>query len=335
MKVLFLTNLCEHLNGFYNIESVEAFDCSGRGLDYPLSLLKELGKYAQVDVYSPPLKGFMQTKPVVNPPDFIKFTPTQVAVPIDINAEMLNGRDYDIVLLYAESMFAYIRNWNRLRLKKVAWFLSSPQQILLPEYRDAEFDAILTVADVKGVTDFGKEMLRRGAKWFPLSVDTNRFRRVGIPKTTDVCLLGNLNPTVYPIRVKALEYLSKKQYSVMLRPRYGEDYVYGINASRVFLTCSGTLKFPVMKYFEAMACGTLLLADDPLDAEELGFKPDVNYLSLGNEFSQTRLQEALDWAFTHVGDAEVVSHAGERLMKQRHSNMVRAKELYEMLALGD
>lgn len=332
MKILFLTNLSARLNGILDIANVQLLDCSGQGLDYPLSLLKELSNYAHVDIFSPPLKGIAHTKPSLIPPESVKFTPTDIAVPYETDVEaLLAGRDYDVVLLYAESMFAYIRNWNRVKTKKVGWFLSSPQQILLPQYRDADFDAIFTVIDKRGVTEFGREMVRRKAQWLPLSVDSARFRRVKLPKAYDICLLGNLNPVVYPFRLKALEYLSKKSYSVLLTPRYGEEYVKAINQSRVFLTCSGFCKFPVMKYFEAMACGALLLADDPLDAEELGFKPDTNYLSLGAEFEETRLQRTLDWAFTHVGDTETIGRAAAELVKQRHSNEVRAQELFRTL----
>ena len=57
MKILFLTNISDKLNGFARIADVASQDVSGFGLSYPLSLLRELARYAEVDVYSPPLVG--------------------------------------------------------------------------------------------------------------------------------------------------------------------------------------------------------------------------------------------------------------------------------------
>lgn len=331
MKILFVTNLSEHLNGFFNIWDVKAFDCSGRGLDYPLSLLKELARHAIVEVYSPPLKGKVVTQPAENPPNSIKFVPQWIAVPETTDIEAVAARDdYDVVLLYAESMFTYTRNWDRLKAKKVIWFLSSPQQILLPQYANLKADLALKVVDRAGLTDFSEAFTRLGIRteWLPLSVDTKRFRKLDEPKKYDVGILGNLNPLVYPLRLKAYEYLMRKGISLALEPRFGEEYVKAINQSRFFLTCSGRCKFPVMKYFEAMACGVPLLADESIDAVDLGFQDRVNYLRFEDEKD---LQEKLDWASTHVGETDALGHAGLELVKQHHSNMVRARELFGML----
>lgn len=331
MKILFLTNLCENLNGFRNISELSAFDCSGHGLDYPLSLLKELSKTAQVDVYSPPIEKYVHTMPNVAVPDFIAFLPQTVAIPhITDLEELMKNKDYDILLVYAESIFTYVKNFDKVKAKKALWFLSSPQQILLPKYDNIQADLALKVVDNAGMTDFSDRFRRLGlkTKWLPLSVDGNRFRNLHIPKKYDYCLLGNMNPTVYPLRVKMLRYLLDYKKNAMVTPVYGKDYVEAINQSKMFLTCSGICKFPVMKYYEAMACGSLLVADEPMDAEELGFRAGENYAAVEDIVD---LGEETDWYTTHVAEADEVARRGEELVRQRHTNEVRAKELYEML----
>lgn len=331
MKILFVTNLCEHLNGFRDISEISAFDCSGHGLDYPLSLLKELSKTTHVDVYSPLMEKYVRTMPNFAAPNFIKFLPIDVAVPhVTDLQELLKDKDYDALLVYAESIFTYVKNFDKVKTKKVLWFLSSPQQILLPKYDSTQADLVLKVVDKAGITDFSNRLDELGLKtnWLPLSVDGNRFRNLHIPKIYDYCLLGNLNPTVYPLRVKMLRYLLDKKANVALTPAYGDEYVKTINQSKMFLTCSGVCKFPVMKYYEAMACGAMLFADDPLDAEELGLKDGENYASVADIVD---LAEESDWYTTHVEEAEEVARRGEELVRQRHTNEVRAKELYEML----
>lgn len=334
MKILFITNLCDKLHGFHNINTVDsAMSCSALGLDYPLSLLKELGRYADVDVYSPPLRGYATvTENRQHPHPDIKFQPQQIAVPYPTDTTSIQ-EGYDILLLYAEAMFSYMTNWNLCKTKKAIWFLSSPQQILLPQYDNVKADLALKVVDKQGKTEFSERFAQLGLKtaWLPLSVDTKRFRNMGIPKIADVCLLGNMNPTVYPLRLKALSFLIKQhKYRLLLKPAYGEEYVKAINEARILLTCSGTVKFPVMKYYEAMACGTLLLADKPLDAEELGFAAERNYVELPDDFRDEQLAEVMEHT-TRVADAGEVARLGEELVVKRHSNIVRAKELYDLL----
>ena len=361
MKVLFLANMSDQIQGFHNIEGIsKKLNCSAMGLDYPLSLLAELAKYATVDVYSPPLQSYVKTMPLAKHPlehFSIGFYPQSIAIPEATNAEqLLAGRDYDIVIAYAESIFSYLQNFGKIKTRKALWFLSSPQQILLPTYTDFfsanSVDLVLKVADGENHTDFGRRFIALGVKteWLPLSVDANRFRNLATPKFADICLLGNLNPVVYPLRVRAVNcILMEKRFRVILTPRFGEEYVKAINNSRLFLTCSGIWKFPVMKYYEAMACGTLLLADDPMDAEALGFKADENYVSLDRawfpkvenpslplketewQFDGAELLKLVDQHITRVAEGERMAQKAEQLIKVRHTNEVRVKELYEIL----
>ena len=304
-----------------------------------------LGRVATVSVPRHPLEEFG-----------IQFRPLDVPIPISTDvAQLVEGKGYDIVLVYAESIFSHIRNLEKVAIKKVLWFISSPSQILLPSYQEYfksnSVDLILKVADKANSTLFGREFERLGkTKWLPLSIDGNRFRNLHVPKLADVCLLGNLNPTVYPFRLRAINYLMNEgNFRVIVKPHYGEDYVRAINHSRIFLTCSGIWKFPVMKFFESMACGTLLLADDPLDAEDLGFRAGENYVSADGawtpsvdcpkypvddtewSFDKNALNRILTFYTTHVEEAKAVAEQGEKLVRKRHTDEVRAKELYDTL----
>lgn len=358
-RILFLTNLSGKFNGFRSIRDVEEMDCSATGLGYPINLLKELSTYVDVDVCSPPLQTIHKTTPLDSSESkrfAVTFAPSDVYVPqiTDVEA-LLAGKDYDVVLVYAESIFAYLKNLEKISAKKVLWFLSSPHQILLPIYKkfleEKGADLVLKVADKRNVTEFGREFARLCKnEWLPLSVDGNRFKRLALPKIADVCLFGNINPLVYPFRVRAVNAVIRSaKYGMFVSPSYGENYVREINQSKLFLTCSGMWKFPVMKYYESMACGTALVADDPIDADELGFKPDENYVSVADaytpkaenpsypllgdewEFREDVLMGKLDYYLTHVGARDRIAEAGEELVRKRHTDEVRAKELYEML----
>jgi hypothetical protein len=261
----------------------------------------------------------------------IIFQARKVAIPEVVDVEKLPLEDYDVLVVYAESIFAYLQNLEKAKTKTVLWFLSSPHQILLPTYKDFfsknHVDLIIKSVDKENMTEFGEAFVALGlrTKWLPLSVDADRFRNLALPKVADICILGNMNPFVYPLRLKALQYLLNGKHSVISRPCYGDDYVKAINVSRIFLTCSGTHKYPVMKYFEAMACGTLLLADEPLDADELGFKKGENYALLDDLF-------AIEYYLSHREEAEYIAGKGETLVRAKHSDKVRAQELYRMLA---
>lgn len=332
MKTLFLANLSSKFHGFIKLPSPvgKLGDCSGNGLDYPLSLLNELAKHTPIDVYSPPMEKFVRTVGM-KAPDIVNFLPQDVAIPrITDLEELLKGTDYDTVILYMESIFTYVKNLDRVKARKVLWFMSSPQQILLPVYDNIQADLVLKVVDKEGVMGFSEKLRKLGLKteWLPLSVDGNRFKNLHLPRVYDYCLLGNLNPFVYPLRLKALHYLFETGKGVMVNPVYGDEYVKAINRSKMFVTCSGVCKFPVMKYYESMACGALLFADEPMDAEELGFESGKNYVQFEDIVD---LKEQSVYYTTHVAEAEEVRRAAEELVRKRHTDEIRARELYGML----
>ena len=48
-------------------------------------------------------------------------------------------------------------------------------------------------------------------------------------------------------------------------------YANNIRNSKIFIFCDSIFKFPFKKYIEGMACGALVMAPVPIDAERLGF----------------------------------------------------------------
>jgi len=130
------------------------------------------------------------------------------------------------------------------------------------------------------VSNMPKEHLTR---WLPPSVPVDTYKNLGLDRIYDVCLLGRVYPSIYPLRTKIWSVLLQKNFDqrdnieyrtknktlkifYRRRPRRGwgytpevfpmrETYVEAINRCKIFPFDGSLYKLPIMKYFECMATG--------------------------------------------------------------------------------
>jgi len=195
----------------------------------------------------------------------------------------------DVIIQYSPSMgglFNILRNFERARCLRAMWLVDFHNDVgsrfhdtkCYNYIKDGNIDLVLKPADIDNVTEWGEKLLKTNVpiEWYPFSFDSQLFYDRNIPKIYDVCNIGVKNTQGYPIRYRfhqLLKELSDIRYFGPSKFIKGEDYPIAINQSRIFATDTGSVRFPVQKMFEVMACNTLLLSNRPLeaDAEALGF----------------------------------------------------------------
>lgn len=363
MKVLFLLNLSDQLVGLHNINEVpNLVNCSAFGLTYPLDLLKEFSKYAEVEIYSPPVQSFIQSAArdeQLEAAHGIVLTPNQIPIPQDFDAQQLAEEVHpDIIIQYTESIFPFVRNFEKANCFRVMWFPSAPQDIfntkgLLDFLDKRNVDLAIKSVDSHNATFFGKKFVQSGVEtlWLPPSIDGRRFRHLGSLKGFALTCIGNLNPAIYPLRIAMSDYVRKvRKWSYYMPRVFGEEYVQSINMCKIFLTCGGRWRFPVLKYFEVRACRTMLLAEETLDSDALGFKDGENYVSLKKawypkvenpkypiepsewQFDETEFTKIIDYYLKDYEERERIALNGEKLIQERHTNEIIAKQLFELLS---
>lgn len=171
--------------------------------------------------------------------------------------------------------------------------------------------------------------------WSPHSVNVNNFKDYGLPKETGVLQTGAIGG-VYELRTLTHQTFrgcdfykriirpvddSKKQWPVQ------DDYSKELNKSWLSICCGATVEYPIMKFFEIPASKSVIYTDYFNELGDLGFIPNENMIQV-NKNGLVRQARAL---LETPSKLESIAQSGYDLIHERHTNEIRAKELYSEL----
>lgn len=109
-----------------------------------------------------------------------------------------------------------------------------------------------------------------------------------------------------------------------------EDYARELNRSKIFFTCGSrnAVGAPaVLKFFEAPACKTLLLAETNKDVEDLGFIDGENYVACTIDNFHKKTQHYL----SHEEERMRITENGYRFIHTHHTNNRRAQQMVQAI----
>lgn len=173
--------------------------------------------------------------------------------------------------------------------------------------------------------------------WFPHFINQNLFRDYTLKKDIDLLMLGAVND-VYPLRKKILHfYQNNPNFIYHSHPGYGDllestskngvytgkEYAMEINRAKIFFTCPSIYYYPVMKYFEVLACNTLLLAPTFKELEDLGFIPGIHFVDINEQ----NFMEKAKFYLNHEEERNRIAEQGYKFVHQFHSLPIRAQQL--------
>jgi len=188
------------------------------------------------------------------------------------------------------------------------------------------------------------------SRWLPPSVPIDIYKNLGLNRIYDICLLGRVYHSMYPLRTIIWKTLLQENFEprnniefkvnnkilkifYRYRPRgWGytpettlmrETYVEAINKCKIFPFDGSIYKLPILKYFECMATKTLALADTPLDAEDLHFKAGYNYIEIDKENFIDKIIYYLD----NEKEQKKITENGVATIFRYHSMETRVKQL--------
>lgn len=175
--------------------------------------------------------------------------------------------------------------------------------------------------------------------WLPLHAYTPVFRDYGLEKKIDYLLMGAVHETIYPLRYKmAQTMINEKGFVHHPHAGYrnfsddedalvGENYAREINRAKIFFTCDSLYQYPVPKYFEVLACNTLLLASASRELFDLGFQPGLNFI----EVHEGDILEKARFYLHHESERLKVARQGYEMVRTFHSTNQRAMDLVLMI----
>ena len=184
------------------------------------------------------------------------------------------------------------------------------------------------------------------------SINPNIFKPIDGPKMYDVAFLGSYTILYYPLRriiwEKLPQLAERNKWNILMRSRpigpsfskkrridllleqghlVGDKYAEALASSKILLFSVIKYRYPVKKYFEGMASGCLVMADTPLNAEELHFIPDWNFV----EINEDNWEKKLKYYLKHDAEREVIIRRGYETLMKYHTNDIRAKEIIAFL----
>ena len=186
--------------------------------------------------------------------------------------------------------------------------------------------------------------------YFPIFVSpSDRFFSLGSHVQLKKCLvIGATDPTWYPLRHKATT-LSKDLVTVVPHPgyqtsvktlqkdnrfvganRYAElmnQHICCVTSTLHNIKEKCTYHWVVLKLFEIMAAGSVLVSNWCEEMAELGFKDGVNFVSANVD----NLEEKVGDIVSHPLKYEQISKNGRALAKSHHTVANRIESLKEIL----
>ncbi|MDU4696621.1 MAG: glycosyltransferase [Paenibacillus sp.] len=177
--------------------------------------------------------------------------------------------------------------------------------------------------------------------WLPHFVEPTVFRDYRRRKNLNVLLMGATNPKVYPLRHKMKTALTGHPGFVLHHhPGYvnfqsdaqalvARGFALEVNRAKIFLTCDSIFHYPLRKYFEVLACNTLLLAPENTDLRALGFKSGVHYAAVTERDFLAKIH-----FYLHPNNETLrakISRQGYEFVREKHTTSVRTLQLLQMI----
>ena len=156
------------------------------------------------------------------------------------------------------------------------------------------------------------------AVFVPKGYDQTLLHDLGRERDIELAFVGSTNSVAYSGRKALLDELASVEPLVVTRTKSGDDYRDTLNRIRFFVSADVGMGEYMIKNFEAMACGCVLLAFDQGDAENraLGFE-DMQNIVFYKTIAQ--LQEKLTRLRNDPQLAAAIARRGRDLAVSQYS----------------
>ncbi|WP_066296332.1 glycosyltransferase [Bacillus sp. FJAT-29937] len=171
--------------------------------------------------------------------------------------------------------------------------------------------------------------------WLPHFFNPAIFKDYHLKKDIDYLLLGKM-ASYYPLRKKIVKTMKGiPGFVYREHPGYrnisegeekalvGDNYAREINRAKIFFTCDSTLHYPIIKYYEVLACNTLLLAPSLKELTDLGFIPGQHFV----EINKDNFLEKAKYYLDHEEDRKQIARTGYEMVHKNHTVSIRAVQL--------
>lgn len=169
------------------------------------------------------------------------------------------------------------------------------------------------------------------AVFVPKGYDQALLKDLGRARDIELGFVGSYAHKTYGARKALLEELAMSENLLITRTRSGQEYLETLNRIRFFVSADVGFGEYMIKNFEAMACGCLLITYDQghLENKLLGFEDMVNvvtYKSVGE------LRGKLATLRQDTSLAKAIADEGKKLVENRYSYDLIGKQIVDAIA---
>jgi len=152
----------------------------------------------------------------------------------------------------------------------------------------------------------------------PKGYDQAQLKNLNQDRDIELGFLGSIEHKTYRKRKELLQALSETESLVVARTNSGDEYLAMLNRIKMFVGADIGFGEYMIKNFEAMACGCLLLTWNQGDSENrvLGFK-DMENVVLFNSLKE--LREKLNKLRGNPARIESIAANGQKLVESHYS----------------
>ncbi|MCW1243740.1 glycosyltransferase [Pseudomonas sp. SAICEU22] len=168
------------------------------------------------------------------------------------------------------------------------------------------------------------------AVFVPKGYDQSLLQDQHRERDIELAFVGSTNSVAYSGRKALLDELARVEPLVVTRTKSGEEYCETLNRIRFFVSADVGMGEYMIKNFEAMACGCVLLAFDqgPEEAQALGLQ-DMQNVVLYRDIPQ--LQEKLSRLREDPELAHSIARNGQKLALEQFSFARIGQKIVEAL----
>lgn len=177
-------------------------------------------------------------------------------------------------------------------------------------------------------------------RWLPHCIDPAIFRDYDLQKDIDYLMIGNIIQKYYPLRYQIYQTMKERKnfvshlhtgpYNIANKKDtalIGTKYAKEINRAKIFFTCSSNNKYPLQKYYEVLACNTLLLAPASQELKDLGFIPGVHFVDI----NESNFEQKAEYYLRNKAERKKITKEGYRLVHEKHTTAIRVAQFVEMI----
>ena len=254
---------------------------------------------------------------------------------------------FDCLLTWDETYCGYFDSIKELDIPKAVFLVDYVESVGKADKNDAfirkhEFDvAFLRSSYMFELFHQRKREGRLPEKTkgvlLPFGVNTALYYDWGIIRDYDVCAIFSVVSWAYPRRSALVQAVNAMAgVNVVAGGHSGkgkivhEAYIDAINRSKIFINSNGTYGAVLMKYFEAMACRSLLITDEPIDAAMMGFIDGENIVFYRNIADAVK---KIRYYLDNPEERERIANNGYRLVHTFHGNDKRVKVVLQTMKL--